>query len=207
MVSTMAARGREHVLESERGLTLVSTTPETVLNVRNTLDAYHSAMKQSAKHGHKKLDASVIFDAAEAERMSRLKGALALRYTASGSWHPHRGLTELLKKALASKTCDFEFYSWAPVASFKKTWSEWMVDCTKRGSIRAKQVVLATNGYTRHLFPEDFKANIGIAAQYVSCGGGEGRNLMSVCSRPASRPTAATLASLFHPSTTRARIA
>jgi glycine/D-amino acid oxidase-like deaminating enzyme len=141
----------------------VATTPERVAESKRTLDAYHRAMKRSVKHGHKRLDATALFDAAEAERVSRVKGALAMKWVPSGSWHPHRGLTALLKKALENK--DFSFYSWAPVSSLKEYRGGWTVDCADRGVIRAKQAVLATNGYTRHLFPDDLAANTGIAAQ------------------------------------------
>lgn len=146
-------------------LTPVSTTPETVEAMRTNLAAYHDAMKQSVKHGHKKLDSAITFDAAEARRISRVKNALAVKYSPSGSWHPHRGLTALLRKALESKSADFDFYSWAPVAQLAKTGGGWRVDCGERGKIRARQVVLATNAYTRHLFPDDLDANKGIAAQ------------------------------------------
>lgn len=152
-------------LAGGRPLTQVITTPESTEALRTNLSAYHEAMKQSAKHGHKKLDSGITFDAAEACRISRVKNALAVKYTPSGSWHPHRGLTALLRKALESKSADFAFYSWAPVARLGKTGAGWSVDCGERGTIRAKQVVLATNGYTRHLFPEDLEANKGIAAQ------------------------------------------
>ncbi|BEI80771.1 hypothetical protein CcaverHIS002_0113000 [Cutaneotrichosporon cavernicola] len=141
---------------------VVSTTPEGVEESKRTLDAYHRAIKRSAKHGDKRLDASALFDAGEAERVSRVKGALGMKWTPSGSWHPHRGITALLKKALENK--DMSFYSWAPVASLKEYRGGWTVDCGDRGVIRTKQVVLATNGYTRHLFPDDFAANTGIAA-------------------------------------------
>lgn len=70
-----------------------------------------------------------------------------------------------MRLALASKSSDCKFFSWAPVTGFKRQGELWEVDCGQRGVIRARQIMLATNAYTRHLFPDDLKANKGIASQ------------------------------------------
>lgn len=67
--------------------------------------------------------------------------------------------------ALSSKTSSCKFFSWTPVAGLKRNGGAWSVDCGDKGVVQAHQVMLATNAYTRHLFPEDLKANKGIASQ------------------------------------------
>ena len=88
--------------------------------------------------------------------MTRLKGTLQVNRIPAGSWHPHRGVTAILRLALESKTSNMQFFSWAPVASVDGPGPDGLfsVDCGARGTVRARKVIIATNAYTRHLIPE-----------------------------------------------------
>lgn len=81
--------------------------------------------------------------------------ALALNRGPGASWHPHRGTTALIRLALASSSADVQYFSWAPVAGLRSTGAFWKVDTVSRGTMTARNIVLATNGWTRHLFSGD----------------------------------------------------
>lgn len=87
--------------------------------------------------------------------MSRLKNAIHVNRISGGSWHPHRGVTAILRACLQSKISDVQFFSWAPVTGINSNPDGSVgVDCGARGTITAQNVIVATNGYTRHLLPE-----------------------------------------------------
>lgn len=88
-------------------------------------------------------------------QLSRNDRALALNIGPAGSWHPHRGVTALLRLALASKSSNCSFFSWCPVQKFTRAGDGWALDGGPRGVIHGREVILATNAYTRHLFPDD----------------------------------------------------
>ncbi|WOO78253.1 uncharacterized protein LOC62_02G001803 [Vanrija pseudolonga] len=109
----------------------------------------------SPKYKHRKLDWTVIMDPAEAKRVSRINDAVACNLVPSGSWHPHRGVTALLRLALESKAANVQFFSWAPASGITNLANGLVsVDCGPRGIVTARQVIVATNAYTRHLLPE-----------------------------------------------------
>lgn len=113
-------------------------------------------VKKGSKHEHKDNRGDIIADAAEAEKLSRVRGTLQVNKVRAGSWHPHRGVTALVRLALESKAPkSFNLYSWCPVNDLPEQPVDgvWTVDCGARGRIRAKQVIIATNAWTRHLFP------------------------------------------------------
>ncbi|CAA9959597.1 hypothetical protein PTMSG1_03014 [Pyrenophora teres f. maculata] len=92
---------------------------------------------------------------AEAEERSGVRGALSCHtYHAARLW-PYRLVVHLLKKAISNGV---NLQTHTPVTSVSQQStssadSYWIVD-TPRGSIRAKTVVYATNGYTSALVPE-----------------------------------------------------
>lgn len=163
-VDRAAARGC--VAGSQSTLTPVFTTDEGVRRNRELMAQFFSAKAKSAKHRHKRVDWELVSDTAEAQRLTRLPEAKELIRGPAGSWHPHRGTTGLLRLALESKSSYCRFYSWAPVARLEQLdGGGWALHCAERGVIRAREVVLATNAYTRHLFPEDMARGEGIPAQ------------------------------------------
>ncbi|KAE8853215.1 hypothetical protein HRS9122_00207 [Pyrenophora teres f. teres] len=92
---------------------------------------------------------------AEAEERSGVRGALSCHtYHAARLW-PYRLVVHLLKKAISNGV---NLQTHTPVTSVSQQSTSsadryWIVD-TPRGSIRAKTVVYATNGYTSALVPE-----------------------------------------------------
>jgi glycine/D-amino acid oxidase-like deaminating enzyme len=94
-----------------------------------------------------------------------MSSALALNKGPAGSCHPHRLATALARLALASATSTFSLFSWTPVNSFAGHDGVWEVDCGDRGLVRARDVILCSNGHTRTLFPEDWERGVGIASQ------------------------------------------
>lgn len=86
-------------------------------------------------------------------QIARVPNALAVNRCAGASWHPHRGVTALMQLALGSKAADVSLFTWTPVSGFTQGGNGvWEVDCGERGGVRARAVVVATNGYTHHLF-------------------------------------------------------
>lgn len=97
---------------------------------------------------------------------SRVTSATAVNRGPGASWHPHRGTTAFLRLALESKRSDCEFFSWTPVSSLSADeGGVWALDCGSRHTLRAREVVLATNAYTKYLFPEEMAAGKGLGAQ------------------------------------------
>jgi glycine/D-amino acid oxidase-like deaminating enzyme len=87
--------------------------------------------------------------------VSRIKDAIMVNRLPGASWHPHRGVTAILRRALSSKTADVKFFSWAPVASITSNFDGTVaVDCGGRGTVTGRKIIVATNGYTRDLIPE-----------------------------------------------------
>ncbi|TXT12854.1 hypothetical protein VHUM_01255 [Vanrija humicola] len=144
----------------------VFTSPEKAAHTRKAYDEFKAAIAKTRFAG-RTLPWTVVDDPVEAKKLSRNDRALALNIGPAGSWHPHRGVTALLRLALASKTSDCSFFSWCPVQSFTRAGEGWDLDCGGRGTIRAKEVILATNAYTRHLFPDD---TTGIVPTFAQAG-------------------------------------
>ncbi|RSH86042.1 uncharacterized protein EHS24_004246 [Apiotrichum porosum] len=131
----------------------VLTTEASVQANLANIETYKKTAAASTKHNGRQTEWELISDPREARKVSRIKSALAINRGPSGSWHPHRGTTALLRLAIESKTSTCEFFSWTPVNSVTPSPSGWSVDCGGRGTIVAGQVVLATNAWTSHLFP------------------------------------------------------
>ncbi|WWD18874.1 hypothetical protein CI109_103329 [Kwoniella shandongensis] len=92
-----------------------------------------------------------IADAAEAQRISRIKGATGCSKGPAGSLHPHKLATAFLKSALATGQADL--YSWSPVQKMTKNGEGiWDVDCGERGTLKTKEVIVCTNAHTGSLF-------------------------------------------------------
>lgn len=60
-----------------------------------------------------------------------------------------------MRLALASGSANVRYFSWAPVAGVRPAGAYWKVDTVSRGTITARNIVLATNAWTRHLFSGD----------------------------------------------------
>lgn len=133
----------------------VVNTPESAADNLRNFQLLQKLIANSPKYRHRKLDWTVIMDPAEAKRVSRVNDAVACNLVPSGSWHPHRGVTALLRLALESKAANVRFFSWAPASRITNLPNGLVsVDCGPRGIVTARQVIVATNAYTRHLLPE-----------------------------------------------------
>ncbi|KAH8657919.1 FAD dependent oxidoreductase [Xylariales sp. PMI_506] len=93
-----------------------------------------------------------------AERVSGVKGALnCFTFTAGHIW-PYKMVTHLLQRVVDQGA---NLQTHTPVTSISEKPlpdGRWLVT-TERGSIRAKKILIATNGYTAHLAPQ-FKNHI-----------------------------------------------
>lgn len=123
--------------------------------------AFHAALGQSTRFAGRDVGWRLISDREEARRVTRQADAVAANVGPAGSCHPHRLATALMRLAIAAGV---QFFSWAPVLALRQEGGGWSMDCGDRGTIRAGQVVAATNAWTRHLFPET-AAGEGIGAQ------------------------------------------
>ncbi|KAL5341633.1 FAD dependent oxidoreductase [Aspergillus crustosus] len=94
----------------------------------------------------------------EAEQLSGVKGALScFTFTAGHVW-PYKMVLHLLQKVIKQGA---NLQTRTPVTRLSDTPlpdGRWLIE-TERGSIKAKKVLLATNGYTAHLAPQ-FKDRI-----------------------------------------------
>lgn len=131
------------------------TTPDGAADNMRNYELMQKLLKTHPKHKGRVLDWEIVTDPAEVRKLSRTRGAIQANRCPGGSWHPHRGVTAFLRLALESKVADVSFYSWAPVAGFSHSSDGTVtVDCAKRGSVRARNLVFATNAYTQHVLPE-----------------------------------------------------
>ncbi|KAL1406256.1 hypothetical protein Q8F55_007951 [Vanrija albida] len=116
---------------------------------------FHEWRATRAKLGLGADDTSFVDDAAEAERLSRIKGTTSVHVRPGGSVHPHKLATALMRLAIDSTAADFAFFSWTPVlAAPVCVEGRWTLK-TSKGDISASRVVLATNAYTGTFFPKD----------------------------------------------------
>jgi len=95
-----------------------------------------------------------FWDATQTAQIFLAPGALGSLTYEAGSLSAYRFTIGILKLALAK---GLNLQCNTPVTSIKKSKGEgdrtkWSV-CTERGTIQAEKVVLATNGYTAHLYP------------------------------------------------------
>ncbi|KAL7422097.1 hypothetical protein Q5752_002740 [Cryptotrichosporon argae] len=106
-----------------------------------------------AEHGDKDWTETQWTLGPDAEKESRVKGAVGVSTRLGGSIHPHKFAAALLKLALASTTSTVTLHTSTPVLSLSNGPNETVLR-TPRGEVRATTVVLATNAHTRHLLPE-----------------------------------------------------
>lgn len=94
-----------------------------------------------------------IWEADKVEERFKTKGACGAVSYATGSMSGYRFVTGILELVLAK---GMDLWTETPALSLERTQEEgpgqWAVKTT-RGTIKANQVVLATNGYTAHLCP------------------------------------------------------
>jgi glycine/D-amino acid oxidase-like deaminating enzyme len=91
----------------------------------------------------------------EAESVSGVRGALSCHTYKAARLSPYRLVTRLLEKAVSAGVNLQTFTPVARVLADQKEPREhlWLVE-TLRGSVRARNVIYATNGYTAALVPE-----------------------------------------------------
>ncbi|KAK2739526.1 hypothetical protein FQN55_009402 [Onygenales sp. PD_40] len=91
-----------------------------------------------------------------AEMVSGVKGAIsAFSYTAGSLW-PYKLIHHMFTRALNSSTNNVFLHTNTPVTSISPTCDahgRWVLS-TPRGTVNAKQLILATNAYTASLLPE-----------------------------------------------------
>ncbi|KAK4688131.1 hypothetical protein P7C73_g1980, partial [Tremellales sp. Uapishka_1] len=122
--------------------------------VRKTATAYLAAWEKSERHKGMKPDWEIIDDEEETKKLSRIPEAVALVKSPTGTVHPHKLGTALVRLALETTDASFQYFSWAPVKNLTpRVEGGWIVDCHERGRITAKEVILCTNAHTKHLFP------------------------------------------------------
>lgn len=132
-----------------------------------TLGVYRSQdIKRSAKEtmerykayaGQLKPGVRFIDDPEEARAISRVKDAFGAAVWPAGSLHPLRFVHALLQRCLQED--NFALYTHTPVERIAKDGDGtcWQLS-TPRGCVQARQVLLATNGYSTKLLPslQDF---------------------------------------------------
>jgi glycine/D-amino acid oxidase-like deaminating enzyme len=83
-------------------------------------------------------------------QLSRIPEAVGAAVFPAGSLYPLRFVHALLSLCLSRG--HFQLFTHTPVQSMQKEGSHWTLQ-TSRGSLAAKKVILATNGYSRALLP------------------------------------------------------
>ncbi|KAF8177553.1 DAO-domain-containing protein [Mycena galopus ATCC 62051] len=92
-----------------------------------------------------------ISDAAEAEQVSRLKGAQAVWAWKAATFYPWKLVAHLMNKCL---TMGLNLQTWIPVTSVTASLKTGLWDVnTARGTISTPTVVYATNAYTSSILP------------------------------------------------------
>ncbi|WWC66135.1 uncharacterized protein I206_100035 [Kwoniella pini CBS 10737] len=92
----------------------------------------------------------VITDPAEAERISRIRGAKALYAWNASTLHPWKLVAHVNKQSLA---LGLNLQTWTPVTKVSGSANDWTVH-TERGNIKTPIVIHATNAYAGALLPE-----------------------------------------------------
>lgn len=118
--------------------------------------AHFLAAQDRTRHRGRRIECEML-SGADAARAARMRTATHVNTVPAGSWHPHRGVTGLMRRALDAGA---RLFSWTPVVRLERAeraeaGAGWAVDCGERGTITAANVVLATNGYTRYLAEGD----------------------------------------------------
>ncbi|KXS21009.1 FAD dependent oxidoreductase [Gonapodya prolifera JEL478] len=121
-------------------------------------DRIKTGVELLKKHGVKVMDDVYFAKGAEAEQLSGVKGAKGcFSYTAGHLW-PYKLVIGLLEKTLAAGV---NLQTNTPVTHVTKDLDAagFLTLTTPRGTVRAKKIVYATNGYTSSILPE-FAAKI-----------------------------------------------
>lgn len=149
----------EEIIQTERldcdwwkGRTLGVYRNEDTLKIsKANFDTYQKYLENLGKQ--LKPGVRFITDEKQAREISRVKDAVGVAIWPAGSLHPLRFVHELLKHCL--KQSNFSLYTHTPALEIKKDQSKkiWHV-ITPRGSLRARNVLLATNGYSTKLLPD-----------------------------------------------------
>ncbi|KAJ7828063.1 DAO-domain-containing protein [Mycena olivaceomarginata] len=124
----------------------VAMSPEIASKAAAVYDAYKA-------YGGKVDHVKYVSDPAEAEKLSRLKGAQALWAWKASTFYPWKLVAHLTRKCLAK---GLNLQTWTPVTSVTaspETPVFWDVN-TARGSISTPTVVYATNAYTSAILPD-----------------------------------------------------
>ncbi|KAI5449373.1 hypothetical protein NCC49_004777 [Naganishia albida] len=128
-----------------------TSSAEHIADYRAWIDAREEYGIQGDHH------TTLITDPVEAQTVSRFNQAYSCQLRPAASVHSHRLCTALMRKALESPHSDCQLYTYAPVSGIEKTSDgKWEVR-TAMGDVKAAQVILCTNAYTKHFFNKDNK--------------------------------------------------
>ncbi|KAJ7667035.1 DAO-domain-containing protein [Mycena rosella] len=124
----------------------VAMSQELAIKAIEVFDAYKA-------YGGKVDHITYISDPAEAEKVSRLKGAQALWSWKASTLYPWKLVAHIMQICLNK---GLNLQTWAPVTSVTastKAAGHWDVN-TARGAVSARTVVYATNAYTSGVLPD-----------------------------------------------------
>ncbi|KAJ7618032.1 DAO-domain-containing protein [Roridomyces roridus] len=127
----------------------VAMSPEVARDVVAAFDAYKAYGEKSA-YGGKVDHINYISDPAEAEKVSRLKGALAIWSWKASTLFPWKLVAHIMQLCLDK---GLHLQTWTPVSSVTTSGNRMWSVHTPRGVIPAPTVVYATNAYTSALLP------------------------------------------------------
>ena len=111
---------------------------------------------EAVKRGDRWTRERDFIDTKSAERLTSIQGAKFAFSTPACSFWPYKFVTQLLEKAM-DKNPSLNLQTETPVLGIKSPEGgedAFTIVQTNRGSIRAKKVVFATNGYTAGLLPQ-----------------------------------------------------
>jgi glycine/D-amino acid oxidase-like deaminating enzyme len=118
-------------------------------------DKMKASIDKTVKEGISTAKTIKYFTGKEAENVSGVHGALSCHTYHAARLSPYRLVTRLLEKAISAGV---DLQTFTPVAGVTAQQDgsgehRWLVE-TLRGSVKAKTVIYATNGYTAALVPE-----------------------------------------------------
>ncbi|KAF8849114.1 FAD dependent oxidoreductase [Acephala macrosclerotiorum] len=99
------------------------------------------------------IDDVVFYEGEEAEKVSGIKRCVACVETSAGQLWPYKFMMPLLSKAVSSGLNLQTHTSATSITPSPTTPGSWIAT-TPRGTITAKKIIIATNGYTSALLPE-----------------------------------------------------
>jgi glycine/D-amino acid oxidase-like deaminating enzyme len=142
-----------------KGTTMTVYQSKQSLEIASSnFDVYREYMVKQGKKFNSEVQ--LIKDKFEARKVSRVKDAVGVAIWPAGSLHPLRFVHHLLKICLSDK--NFSLFTHTPALSIQKSkvkdnqsriYDGWEIS-TPRGTIKARSVLLATNGYSLKLLSD-----------------------------------------------------